>query len=236
MLPPLAVDLSASVEISAPLFISKRTAQTMIEPASPLPVDRAAICGPGSGNTISEATMISTSPPLPGPAVELAICAPPSMAKPPALPSPSRPGQIAARSPKRRSRCWIAGAVEDQRAGRRHIDRAAGASARRRARDLRARRDRDLRRRDRYRPAFPLAVGVAEATISVPGPLKVSGPSEVTCTVPPLPAPVVLDAASAPPDSAIAPPAISVTSPAGPLDPWLGRSGDPARTIRPLTR
>src|SRR6266446_6192879 len=79
MLPPLAADLSptASVEIAAPLFIRKRTAETVIEPASPPPVDLAVICGPASGSTISEATVMLTSPPLPGPAVELAISAPP---------------------------------------------------------------------------------------------------------------------------------------------------------------
>src|SRR5205823_5360717 len=77
MLPPLAVDVSASVEIAAPLFIKRRTAETVIDPASPLPVDRAVICGPGSGSTMSEATVTVTSPPRPGPAVELAICAPP---------------------------------------------------------------------------------------------------------------------------------------------------------------
>jgi hypothetical protein len=48
MLPPLAVDVSASVEIAAPLFSSRRTTGTVIEPASPLPVKRAVICGPGS--------------------------------------------------------------------------------------------------------------------------------------------------------------------------------------------
>src|SRR6266446_5702137 len=79
MLPPLAADLSptASVEIAAPLFIRKRTAETVIEPASPPPVDLAVICGPASGSAISEATVMLTSPPLPGPAVELAISAPP---------------------------------------------------------------------------------------------------------------------------------------------------------------
>jgi hypothetical protein len=77
ILPPLAVDVSASDEIAARLFISSRTAETVIDPASPLPVDLAVICGPRSGSTISEAAAILTSPPLLGPAVELAICAPP---------------------------------------------------------------------------------------------------------------------------------------------------------------
>ena len=71
--------MAASVEIAAPLFISSRVAETVIEPASPLPVERAVICGPASGSTMSEATAILTSPPLPRPAVELAICAPPAM-------------------------------------------------------------------------------------------------------------------------------------------------------------
>src|SRR6266478_1441687 len=84
MLPPLAVEVSASVEIEAPLFIIRRTAETVIDPASPLPVERAVICGPGSGSRMSEATAILTSPPEPGPAVELAIRAPPWMVRAPA--------------------------------------------------------------------------------------------------------------------------------------------------------
>jgi len=63
-------------------------------------------------------------------------------------------------------------------------------------------------------PALPFAVEVAEATIPVPGSLRLSGPCAVTCTVPPLPAPAVLDVAFAPPESAIAPPAVNTTSPA----------------------
>ena len=63
-------------------------------------------------------------------------------------------------------------------------------------------------------PALPLAVGVAEAMIPLPGSVKVSGPCAVTCTLPPLPAPAVLEVACAPLDSAIAPPAINTTSPA----------------------
>src|SRR5437016_1772484 len=92
MLPPLAVDVAASVEIAALLCINKRPAETVIEPASPLPVDRAVICGPRSGSTMSEATMTSTSPPLPGPAVELAICAPPSTVRLLALTVTEPPG------------------------------------------------------------------------------------------------------------------------------------------------
>ena len=92
MLPPLAVDVSASVEIAAPLFSNRRTAETVIEPASPLPVDCAVNCGPGSGSTMSEPTMTLTSPPLPGPAVELAICAPPSTVRLPALTVTEPPG------------------------------------------------------------------------------------------------------------------------------------------------
>src|SRR5438105_38751 len=92
MLPPLAVEVSASVEIAAPLFINKRTAETVIEPASPLPVDRAVICGPGSGRIMSEATVTLTSPPLPGPAVERAICAPPSTVRRWAVPVTDPPG------------------------------------------------------------------------------------------------------------------------------------------------
>jgi hypothetical protein len=63
-------------------------------------------------------------------------------------------------------------------------------------------------------PALPLAVEVAEATIPVPGSLMLSGPCAVTCTVPPLPAPAVLDVAFAPPDNMIVPPAVNATSPA----------------------
>ncbi len=73
MLPPLAVEVSASVEIAAPPFISKRAAEMVIDPASPLPVDFAVICGPVSGNTISEATVMLTSPPVPEPWVALEI-------------------------------------------------------------------------------------------------------------------------------------------------------------------
>src|SRR5215813_11245914 len=81
MLPPLAADVSASVEIAAPLRSSRRKAETLTDPASPLPVDRAVICGPGSGSTRSEATVTFTLPPLPGPQVVLAICAPPATVK-----------------------------------------------------------------------------------------------------------------------------------------------------------
>src|SRR5208282_5299813 len=42
-------------------------------------------------------------------------------------------------------------------------------------------------------PALPLAVEVADAMIPLPGSLKLSGPFAVTSTVPPLPAPAVLD-------------------------------------------
>jgi hypothetical protein len=63
-------------------------------------------------------------------------------------------------------------------------------------------------------PALPLAVEVAEAMIPVPGSVKLNGPSAVTRTVPPFPAPAVLDVTLAPADSAIAPPAIKLTSPA----------------------
>jgi hypothetical protein len=57
MLPPLAVGVLASVEIAPPLLISRRLAETVIDPASPLPVDWAVICGPGSGSTMSAAAM-----------------------------------------------------------------------------------------------------------------------------------------------------------------------------------
>jgi hypothetical protein len=60
------------------LLTSRRKALAVTDPASPLPVDRAVICGPGSGSTMSDATMTSTLPPWPGPAVRLAICDPPS--------------------------------------------------------------------------------------------------------------------------------------------------------------
>src|SRR6266478_1187860 len=50
---------------------------TLIDPASPLPVERAVICGPASGNRISDATTILMSPPLPRPPAVLAICPPP---------------------------------------------------------------------------------------------------------------------------------------------------------------
>src|SRR5262249_61730101 len=76
----------------APFHARCRTADTVIERASPLPVDLAVICGPGSGNTMSEATTTSTSPPLPGPAVELAICAPPSTVRLPARTVTEPPG------------------------------------------------------------------------------------------------------------------------------------------------
>jgi len=63
-------------------------------------------------------------------------------------------------------------------------------------------------------PALPLAVAVADAIIPLPGSLTLSGPCDLTNTVPALPAPAVLDVTRAPPDSATAPPAVSITSPA----------------------
>jgi len=72
--PPLAV--VASVEIAAPSLINSRTAETVIEPASPLPADCAVICGPGSGSTMSEATITVTSPPCQARRCA-GICAPP---------------------------------------------------------------------------------------------------------------------------------------------------------------
>src|SRR3984893_5097547 len=126
MFPPLAV--TASVEICAPLFINRRAAETVIDPASPLPVDCAVICGPGPGSTMSEATITLTSPPVPGPAVVLAICAPPPTVRELALTATD--------------------------------------------------------------PALPLTLEVAEATIPVPDPVRVSGPCALTSTAPPLPDPI----------------------------------------------
>src|SRR5207244_11930853 len=48
--------------------------------------------GPGSASRMSEATMTLTSPPLPGPAVELAIWAPPSTVRLPAFTLTEPPG------------------------------------------------------------------------------------------------------------------------------------------------
>jgi len=45
-------------------------------------------------------------------------------------------------------------------------------------------------------PALPLEA--AEAVIPVPGSLKISDPCAVTCTLPPLPAPAVLEVINAP--------------------------------------
>jgi hypothetical protein len=63
-------------------------------------------------------------------------------------------------------------------------------------------------------PALPLALGIAKATIPLPGSLNTSGPCAVTRTLPPLPTPAVLELTSAPPESASAPPAAKTTSPA----------------------
>jgi hypothetical protein len=65
-------------------------------------------------------------------------------------------------------------------------------------------------------PALPLAVEVAKAMIPLPGSLNVSGPCAVTCTVPPLPAPVVAEVMSAPPLRTASPTSATATVPAAP--------------------
>src|SRR5208282_3505001 len=179
MLPPLAVDDFASVEIAAPLFISTRKAEMVTEPASPLPVDSAVICGPGSGSTMSEATVTSTSPPLPGPAVVLAICAPPetvrllaaTVTEPPdpdcgpvaeaaiwAPPSsPSAPGVDTATDPPAPVPAVV---LEISAPAIKAICGAVTVTD----------------------PALPLAVELAKAMIPLPGSLKLSGPCAVTFT------------------------------------------------------
>src|SRR5205807_9157950 len=57
------------------------------------------------------------------------------------------------------------------------------------------------------------------AVVPLPGSLRLSGPCELTRTVPPSPAPAVIVETLAPPVSAMAPPAASTTSPAAPVEP-----------------
>src|ERR1700730_5228223 len=215
MLPPLAVDVVASVEIAAPLFINKRPAETVIDPASPLPVDRAVICGPRSGSTMSEATKTSTSPPLPGPAVELAICAPPSTVRLLAFTVTEPPGPDC--RPIADAAIWVFGSPPPLRSSAPRVVTLTDPPAPVPAVVL------EISAPDSSvicgavtvtDPALPLAVEDAEAMIPLPKPIRVSGPPAVTCTVPPLPAPAVLDVAFAPSDSAIAPPAVKTTWPA----------------------
>src|SRR5207237_5222983 len=79
-------------------------------------------------------------------------------------------------------------------------------------------------------PALPLAVEVAETRIPLPGSLRLSGPRELTRTVPASPAPAVIVETLAPPVNAIAPPAVSTTSPAAPVEPV---SAEPAISPAP---
>src|SRR6516165_4864294 len=220
MLPPLAFEVSASVEIAAPLASNRRPAEIVTEPASPLPVDIAVICGPGSGNTMSDTTFTSTSPPLPRPPAVLAICAPPctvrllacTVTTPPApdsapvaeaairvlaLPSPSStsaPGVITLTEPTPPvpfMMLEISAPVLRVICGEYTVTD----------------------------PALALTVEPAGAMIPVPGSLNLNGPCAATWTLPPPPVPSELDAICAPLDSVIAPPAVNPTLPARPLEP-----------------
>src|ERR1700719_2492611 len=213
MLPPLAVDVAASVEIAAPLFINKRPAETVIDPASPLPVDRAVICGPRSGSTMSEATKTSTSPPLPGPTVELAICAPPSTVRLLALTVTEPPGPDC--GPSAEAAIWVFGSPPPLRSNAPGVVTSTEPPAPVPAVVL------EISAPDSSAicgavtitdPALPLALEDAEAMIPLLASLKVNGPWAVTCTVPPSPAPAVVDVTFPPLDNAIAPPAVSTTS------------------------
>jgi len=62
MLPPLGVGVSASVETAAPLLINKYNGETVIERASPLPVDLAVIWRPRSGSTMCEDRDVDVAP------------------------------------------------------------------------------------------------------------------------------------------------------------------------------
>jgi hypothetical protein len=116
-----AVEVRTSVEIAALSFINRRTAETVIDPASPPPVDCGVICGPGSGSTISDETVMLTSPPVPGPTVELA---PPSMVRVPASTVTVPPGPDCGPVPE--AAIWVgnARAIEHQRTRGRHDYRA----------------------------------------------------------------------------------------------------------------
>src|SRR6516164_400547 len=189
MLPPLAFEVSASVEIAAPLPSSRRPAETATEPASPLPVDIAVICGPGSGSTMSETTVTSTSPPLPGPAVELAIRAPPATERLLAMIDTEPPGpdcspvaEAAIWAPAPSTRVLGVETVTEPPAPVPAVVLAISAPVVSVTCGAPTVTD----------PALPLAVDVAEATIRLPGPAKLSGPCELTCTTPPFPRPAVV--------------------------------------------
>jgi hypothetical protein len=49
--------------MAAPSLISSRMAATVTDPALPLPVERAVICGPEPDSTISEPALTETLPP-----------------------------------------------------------------------------------------------------------------------------------------------------------------------------
>jgi hypothetical protein len=161
---------------------------------------------------MSEATVISTSPPLPRPAVELAICAPPSTIRLLAFTVTEPPGPDC--GPIADAAIWVFGSPPPLRSSAPRVVTLTEPPAPVPAVVL------EISAPDSSvicgavtvtDPAFPLAVEDAEAMIPLPKPVSISGPPAVTCTVPPSPAPAVLDVAFAPSDSVIAPPAVKTT-------------------------
>ena len=168
--------------------------------------------------------MTATSPPAPGPAVELAISAPPSTVRlaaltvtsPPdpdcgpvaeaaipvlALPMPSSsraPGVVTSTEPPFPVPAVVLSIVPPA------VSVIAGALT-------------------VTAPPLPLAAAPAKASIALPVSLTVNGPWALTATLPPLPAPSVLELTSAPSTIVIVPSAVSITSPAPPLDPAARR-------------
>src|SRR5215469_14915323 len=228
--PPAPVP-AVVLTICPPLVTVICGAVTVTDPALPLAVDiaEAMIPLPGAVKLSGPSAVTCTVPPLPGPAVELAICAPPwtvrlsapTVTEPPgpecrpvaeaaiwlgAIPMPSSaraPGVITVTEPPAPVPAVVLAICPPL------VTVTWGAPT-------------------VTEPALPLAVDVARAMMPVSGSLKLRGPCPVTCTAPPLPDPAVLDVTWAPPDTAIAPPAINTTSPAGPLDPG------PAEAVIPL--
>src|SRR6516164_6926224 len=78
MLPPLAVDDSASVEIEAPSLSSRRTTETVTDPAFPEPGPRVSVEIKPSLRIARSPAVTETLPPLPAPAVAEKIPVPPA--------------------------------------------------------------------------------------------------------------------------------------------------------------
>src|SRR5271166_911007 len=170
------------------------------------------------------------SPPLPGPAVEPAICAPPAIVRLSAPTITEPPGPDC--NPVAEAAIWVLATPAPSSTSEPGVVTMTEPPAPVPAVVLAISAPEAIVIRGASTvtdPALPLAVEVAEAIIPLAGSVKLSGPCAVTSMVPPFPAPAVLELTCAPPESASAPPAVSVTSPAPPLDPgW-------AEAVIPLT-